>query len=123
MEKRVTFKNPWLPYALVAPQLAITAVFFLWPASQALFQSMLIEDPFGLSTEFVWFENFGELYDDPLYLRSMGTTAVFSSATAALSLSSALLLAVMADRVIKGAAFYKLALLWPYAATPAVAGV
>ena len=123
MEKRVTFKNPWLPYLLVAPQLAITAVFFLWPASQALFQSMLIEDPFGLSSEFVWFENFDELFADPLYLRSMGITAVFSISTAALSLSSALLLAVMADRVIKGAAFYKLALLWPYAVAPAVAGV
>ncbi len=123
MEKRVTFKNPWLPYLLVAPQLAVTAVFFLWPASQALFQSMLIEDPFGLSTEFVWFENFDELFADPLYLRSMGTTAVFSISTAALSLSSALLLAVMADRVIKGATFYKAALLWPYAVAPAVAGV
>ena len=123
MEKRVTFKNPWLPYLLVAPQLAVTAVFFLWPASQALFQSMLIEDPFGLSSEFVWFENFDELFADPLYLRSMGTTAVFSVSTAALSLSSALLLAVMADRVIKGAAFYKAALLWPYAVAPAVAGV
>ena len=123
MEKRVTFKNPWLPYLLVAPQLAVTAVFFLWPASQALFQSMLIEDPFGLSSEFVWFENFDELFADPLYLRSMGITAVFSVSTAALSLSSALLLAVMADRVIKGAAFYKSALLWPYAVAPAVAGV
>ena len=123
MEKRVTFKNPWLPYLLVAPQLAVTAVFFLWPASQALFQSMLIEDPFGLSSEFVWFENFDELFADPLYLRSMGITAVFSFSTAALSLSSALLLAVMADRVIKGAAFYKAALLWPYAVAPAVAGV
>ena len=123
MEKRVTFKNPWLPYLLVAPQLAVTAVFFLWPASQALFQSMLIEDPFGLSSEFVWFENFDELFADPLYLRSMGTTAVFSVSTAALALSSALLLAVMADRVIKGATFYKAALLWPYAVAPAVAGV
>jgi sn-glycerol 3-phosphate transport system permease protein len=123
MEKRVTFKNPWLPYLLVAPQLAVTAVFFLWPASQALFQSMLIEDPFGLKSEFVWFENFDELFADPLYLRSMGITAVFSFSTAALSLSSALLLAVMADRVIKGAAFYKSALLWPYAVAPAVAGV
>ena len=123
MEKRVTFKNAWLPYLLLAPQLAITAVFFLWPASQALFQSMLLEDPFGLRTEFVWFDNFQELIDDPLYLRSMGTTAVFSLSTAALALSSALLLAVMADRVIKGAAFYKLALLWPYAVAPAVAAV
>ena len=123
MQKRVTFRNPWLPYVLVAPQIIITFVFFIWPASQALFQSMLIEDAFGLSTEFVWFENFAELFDDPLYAESVWTTVVFSVSTTFLALSSGLLLAVMADRVIKGATFYKSALLWPYAVAPAVAGV
>jgi sn-glycerol 3-phosphate transport system permease protein len=123
MQKRVTFRSPWLPYVLVAPQIIITLVFFIWPASQALFQSMLIEDAFGLSTEFVWFDNFKELFTDPLYGESVWTTVVFSVSTTFLALSSGLLLAVMADRVIKGATFYKSALLWPYAVAPAVAGV
>lgn len=123
MQKRVTFRNPWLPYVLVAPQIIITLVFFIWPASQALFQSMLVEDAFGLSTEFVWFENFEDLFTDPLYGESVWTTVVFSVSTTALALSSGLLLAVMTDRVIRGATFYKSALLWPYAVAPAVAGV
>jgi sn-glycerol 3-phosphate transport system permease protein len=121
--KRVTFKNPWLPYVLLAPQLAITLVFFIWPAAQALYQSLLVQDAFGLSTEFVWFENFEELFSDPLYLDSFGITAVFSLSVAAASMSLALLLAVMADRTIKGATTYKTLLIWPYAVAPAVAGV
>ena len=123
MEKRVIFKNRWLPYLLVTPQIIITLVFFIWPASQALMQSVLIQDPFGLRTEFVWFDNFIELFSDPHYLSSLKTTLIFSSSTAFLALSLALLLAVMADRVIKGATVYKAALLWPYAVAPAVAGV
>jgi sn-glycerol 3-phosphate transport system permease protein len=123
VHKRVTFRNLWLPYLLVARQVVITLVFFIWPASQALFQSMLVEDPFGLRSQFVWFENFKELFDDPLYLESLSITAVFSTTTTLLALSSGLFLAVMADRVIKGAAVYKGALLWPYAVAPAVAGV
>ncbi len=123
MQKKVTFSNQWLPYILVAPQIIVTLVFFIWPASQALYQSLLIEDAFGLSSEFVWFENFEELFADPLYLESFGITAFFSASTAFLALSSALVLAVMADRVIKGATLYKLAFLWPYAVAPAVAGV
>ncbi|MCH8999671.1 MAG: sn-glycerol-3-phosphate ABC transporter permease UgpA [Proteobacteria bacterium] len=123
MQKRVTFRNPWLPYLLLAPQVIITLIFFIWPASQALFQSLLVEDPFGLRSEFVWFQNFEELFSDPLYADSLLITAVFSISTTFLALSSGLLLAVMADRVIKGAAAYKGALLWPYAVAPAVAGV
>ena len=123
MEKRVVFKNRWLPYLLVAPQIAITLVFFIWPASQALKQSVLIEDAFGLSTEFVWLDNFIELFSDPHYLSSLKTTLIFSASTSFLALSTALLFAVMADRVIKGAVIYKAALLWPYAVAPAVAGV
>jgi sn-glycerol 3-phosphate transport system permease protein len=113
----------WLPYFLVAPQIIITFIFFLWPASQALYQSFLIEDAFGLSSEFVWFENFEELFSDPLYLDSFYTTALFSVSTTFLSLSLSLLFAVMADRVIKGEMAYKSILLWPYAVAPAVAGV
>jgi len=123
MQKRVTFRNPWLPYVLLAPQVIITLIFFIWPASQALFQSLLVEDPFGLRSEFVWLQNFEELFSDPLYADSLLITAVFSISTTFLALSSGLLLAVMADRVIKGAAAYKGALLWPYAVAPAVAGV
>jgi sn-glycerol 3-phosphate transport system permease protein len=123
MDKRVVFRPSPLPYLLVLPQLVITAVFFLWPASQALYQSLLIEDPFGLSTEFVWFENFEDLFADPLYIGAFWTTAYFSAAVAALSLGFALLLAVMADRVIKGATAYKTLLIWPYAVAPAIAGV
>ncbi|MPZ11764.1 MAG: sn-glycerol-3-phosphate ABC transporter permease UgpA [Kiloniellaceae bacterium] len=123
MEKRVVFRSSPLPYLLVLPQLAVTAVFFLWPASQALYQSLLIEDPFGLSTEFVWFENFENLFADPLYIGSFWTTAYFSAAVTALSLGLALLLAVMADRVVKGAMTYKTLLIWPYAVAPAIAGV
>ncbi|MCG8358136.1 MAG: sn-glycerol-3-phosphate ABC transporter permease UgpA [Kiloniellales bacterium] len=123
MEKRAVFRHGAMPYLLVAPQLLITLIFFIWPASQALYQSLLIQDPFGLSVEFVWLENFGELFDDPLYLASFWTTAVFSTAVTALSLGLALLFAVMADRVIKGATTYKTLLIWPYAVAPAVAGV
>jgi sn-glycerol 3-phosphate transport system permease protein len=123
MEKRSTFNNLWLPYLLVAPQIIITFVFFIWPASQALYRSFLIEDAFGLSSEFIWFENFEELFRDPLYLESFKTTVIFSVSTTFLSLSLSLMFAVMADRVIKGEMAYKSILLWPYAVAPAVAGV
>ncbi len=123
MEKRVVFGHRVLPYLLVLPQMAITLVFFLWPASQAIYQSVLIEDAFGLSSEFVWFENYAALIADPLYLGSFQTTAFFSIAVAGLSIGLALFLAVMADRVVRGAMAYKTLLLWPYAVAPAVAGV
>ncbi|MBE0530317.1 MAG: sn-glycerol-3-phosphate ABC transporter permease UgpA [Rhodospirillales bacterium] len=123
MEKRVTFNNRVLPYLLVAPQIAVTLVFFIWPASQAVFQSVLIQDAFGLSTRFAWFDNFIYLFDNAEYLQSMKVTAVFSIAVALLALVSALFLAVQADRVIKGATTYKTLLIWPYAVAPAVAGV
>ena len=123
MEKRSTFNNLWLPYLLVAPQIIITFIFFIWPASQVLYRSFLIEDAFGLSSEFIWFENFEELFRDPLYLESFKTTVIFSVSTTFLSLSLSLMFAVMADRVIKGEMAYKSILLWPYAVAPAVAGV
>ncbi|WPZ32560.1 sn-glycerol-3-phosphate ABC transporter permease UgpA [Thalassobaculum sp. OXR-137] len=123
MIKRVTFRNLWLPYLLLLPQLAVTLIFFIWPAVQALYQSLLVEDAFGLSTEFVWFENFEALFSDPLYLDAFVNTVVFSFSVAFASMSLALLLAVMADRTIKGATAYKTLLIWPYAVAPAVAGV
>ncbi len=123
MEKRVVFKHPVLPYLLLAPQIVITLVFFIWPAMQAMKQSLMVEDAFGLSSEFVWFDNFVVLFEDPLYLESLWITAVFSVSVAALALSGALYLAVQADRVINGALVYRTLLIWPYAIAPAVAGV
>jgi len=123
MEKKVRFKSSWLPWALLAPQLAIVLVFFFWPAGQALYQSVLQEDVFGLSREFVGMQNFSRLFNDPLYLESFQTTALFSMLVALSGLSLALLLAVMADRVWRAASVYKTLLIWPYAVAPAVAGV
>lgn len=123
MLKRVTFNNRGLPYLLVAPQILITLVFFIWPASQALYQSMLIEDPFGLASEFAGFENFQGIFSDPNYLNSLRVTFVFSVAVTVLGLSVALVLAAMADRVIRAALTYRTLLIWPYAVAPAIAGV
>jgi sn-glycerol 3-phosphate transport system permease protein len=121
--KRVVFRNPWLPYALVAPQLAITLVFFIWPAGQALWQSLFVQDPFGLSRQFVGLENFARLLQDPGYLHSLRVTVVFSASVTFLALSVALVLAATADWIIRGATAYKTLLIWPYAVAPAVAGV
>ncbi len=123
MEKRAIFGGKTLPYLLLAPQLLITFVFFYWPASQAVWQSFLLQDAFGLKTDFVWSENYSHLFSDGDYYRAMGTTAIFSIAVTVLSLSIALLLAVQADKSIKGAGAYKTLLIWPYAVAPAIAGV
>jgi sn-glycerol 3-phosphate transport system permease protein len=123
MEKRAVFKSAWLPYALIFPQIVITILFFFWPAAQAIYWSLLVQDAFGTHTEFVWFDNFRELFHDELYLASFRVTAVFSVLVAGIGLSVSLLLAVMADRVLKGAGVYKLLLIWPYAVAPAVAGI
>jgi sn-glycerol 3-phosphate transport system permease protein len=123
MEKRVLFQSAWLPWLLIVPQMAIIVVFFFWPAGQALYQSVLQEDAFGTSREFVGMANFERLWNDPSYLDSFKTTAIFSVLVAASSMTLALLLAVMANRVIRGAGFYKTLLIWPYAVAPVVAGV
>jgi sn-glycerol 3-phosphate transport system permease protein len=123
MLKRVHFKHPVLPYLLVAPQLAITLVFFIWPAGQAVWQSMLVEDAFGLSTKFVWFENYLQLLSDPQYLNSIKVTAIFTVSVTALGIASGLFLATMADRVIRFSTGYRTLLITPYAVAPAVAGV
>lgn len=123
VEKRVRFKSWWLPWLLVAPQLVIVAVFFFWPAGQALMQSVLREDAFGASREFVGLENFRTLFADETYVASFRTTAVFSVLVAGLGLLASLTLAVMADRVVRGALLYRTLLIWPYAVAPSVAGV
>jgi sn-glycerol 3-phosphate transport system permease protein len=123
MEKRVTFRSAWLPYALVAPQLAITVVFFFWPAGQAVWYSFQLQDAFGLSSQFVWFDNFIALFRDANYWASFRTTAIFSFSVAAFSILISLLLAVMADRVVRGALVYRTIVIWPYAVAAAVSGV
>jgi sn-glycerol 3-phosphate transport system permease protein len=123
MEKRVIFDGKLLPYALLLPQLLVTLIFFYWPAGQTVWQSFLIQDAFGLSTEFVWLENYTTLFASADYYRSMLTTLIFSALVAGFSLGLALLLAVQADKQIKGASAYKTFLIWPYAVAPAVAGV
>jgi sn-glycerol 3-phosphate transport system permease protein len=123
MEKRVTFNERWLPYLLLGPQMIITLVFFFWPSGQAIYQSVLIEDAFGGNSKFVWFENFAQLFRDNSYAHSAQITVVFSFLVAGIGLGVSLLLAVMADRIIRGATGYKTFLVWPYAVAPAVAGV
>jgi sn-glycerol 3-phosphate transport system permease protein len=123
MEKKVRFKSGWLPWVLIAPQLAVILIFFFWPAGQALYQSVLSQDVFGTTTEFVGLENFQRLFKDPSYLESFYTTAIFSVLVAALGLSLALLLAVMANRVVRATKLYRTLLILPYAIAPAVAGV
>jgi sn-glycerol 3-phosphate transport system permease protein len=123
MQKRVIFRNIWLPYLLVAPQIAITLIFFIWPAYQALESSLYLEDAFGFSRNFVWFENFELLFADRGYLESFWKTFVFGISVTALSMSVALVLALAANRVIKTATTYRTLLIWPYAVAPALAGI
>lgn len=120
---RATFPHRFLPWLLVLPQLLISLVFFYWPALQAMWQSTLKEDPFGLSSRFVGLENFRKVLSDPAYLNSIQVTAFFSVVTAFLSMSIALLLAVQAEKVLRGKAFYRTLMIWPYAVAPAIAGM
>jgi sn-glycerol 3-phosphate transport system permease protein len=123
VEKRVVFKSAWLPWVLIAPQFIIITVFFFWPAGQALLQSVQRSDAFGSSVEFVGLENFRYLWNDPSYLESFKTTAIFSALVAGLGLSLSLVLAIFADRIVRGSGIYRTLLIWPYAVAPAVAGV
>lgn len=123
MEKRVVFNHKLLPYLLLAPQLLITVIFFFLPAGQAIWQSFFIESAFGGDQQFVGLDNYTALFNNPYYFDSFQVTFVFSIAVAVTGLSVSLLLAVMADRVIKGAMLYKTMLIWPYAVAPAVVGV
>ncbi|QEN87369.1 sn-glycerol-3-phosphate ABC transporter permease UgpA [Labrys sp. KNU-23] len=123
MEKRSVFSGKLLPWLLLAPQLAITLVFFYWPVTQAIRQSFFIEDSFGTTSDFVWFENYQLLFAQPEYYKAVGVTLTFALLVSVLSLGLALILAVQADKKIKGAGFYRTMLIWPYAVAPAVAGV
>ena len=123
MHKQAVFQSWWLPCVLVTPQLAVVLIFFYWPAAQAVLQSFLVQDAFGLSTTFVWFDNYKELLSQPDYFAAIVRTFVFSFAIALSSLSLALLLAVMADKPLRGVTLYRTLLIWPYAVAPPVAGV
>ena len=105
------------------PQLVIISVFFFWPAGQAVLQSFQLEDAFGLSKEWVGFQNFIYLWNDPTYLASFKTTAWFSVMVAGLGIGISLVLAIFADRVVRGAMVYKTLLIMPYAVAPVIAGV
>jgi sn-glycerol 3-phosphate transport system permease protein len=123
MEKRVHFGSTWLPYVLVLPQIAVTLVFFFWPAAETLYYSVLLQDAFASKIQFVWLDNFLTLFHDPHYLASFKVTALFSAIVAVTGLTLSLLLAVFADRVLRGTHAYRTLLIWPYAVAPAVAGV
>lgn len=123
MEKRVVFKSAWLPYVLLLPQLTITALFFFWPAAQAVYFSFQLQDAFGMTTQFVGFQNYIDLFRDSHYLKSFRTTAFFSLVVAFSGMSIALVFATMADSIVRGALAYKTLLIWPYAVAPAIAGV
>src|SRR5688572_9926971 len=123
MEKRVLFRSAWLPWALIAPQMAVVLVFFFWPASQAIVQSLQSQDAFGISTVWVGLDNFVTLFEDAAYVESFKVTAVFSILVAGLGIAISLVLAVFADRILRGGVVYKTFLIIPYAVAPAVAGV
>ena len=122
MNQKIYYHNKLLAYLLIAPQILITLIFFIWPAAQALYQSFLVEDAFGLGSEFVWFENFIFLFEDEYYVDSFGRTALFSFLVAFVSMSFSLVLAGFAERVIRGELIYKSLLIWPYAVAPVLAG-
>lgn len=121
--KRSIFRNQLLPWVLLAPQLAVTLVFFLWPAVQAGWQSFLREDAFGLKTTFVGFDNYARLWRDGEYLNSVIVTVWFSLAVVLVAMSIALVLALAVDRMIASARSYTTLLVWPYAVAPAIAGL
>ncbi len=123
MDKRVVFRSAWLPWVLIAPQALVITMFFFWPAAQALLLSVQQSDAFGTSVEWVGLDNFRNLWNDETYLASFYTTAIFSTLVAVLGIGLSLMLAVFADRIVKGALVYKTLLIWPYAVAPAVAGV
>jgi sn-glycerol 3-phosphate transport system permease protein len=123
MIKRSIFSNRFLPYILILPQILVTVTFFYWPALQGLMQSMMLSDPFGLHNRFVWFDNFIQLFRDPLYLQSVATTLIFSASTAFVSISTGLFLATLANRALKAKAVIRTFLIWPYAVAPAISGV
>ncbi len=123
IRKRSYFKTRSLPYLLILPQILITLTFFYWPAVQGVITSFQVSDPFGFRTKFVWFDNFIALFSDPLYLKSIATTLLFSGSVAIVSIGFGLFLASMANRVLKLTTLTRTLLIWPYAIAPAISGI
>ncbi len=123
MQRRVIFPQQGLPLLLLLPQLAVTLIFFFWPGAQAVYMSLLQQDAFGISVQFVGLDNFRAVFADEGYVEAFWRTMLFSAAVTVLAMVPALVLAVMADRVVKGTTAYTTAMLVPYAIAPAVAGV
>jgi len=123
MIKRSIFKSRLLPYLLIGPQILVTAAFFYWPAAQGVVQSMMRSDPFGLRNQFIWFDNFTALFSDPLYLKSIIITLIFSAATAFTSIALGLFIATMANRAFQAKTAIRTLLIWPYAVAPAISGI
>jgi sn-glycerol 3-phosphate transport system permease protein len=122
MERKVVFKGIALPLLLLAPQIAVTLIFFFWPAAQAIWMSMLLQDPLGFSVQFVGFENFVTVLKDPAYLDTLWRTFFFAACVTVLAIVPALLLAVMVDKTVRASNLYTTSLVIPYAIAPAVAG-
>ncbi len=123
LRKRSYFKSRSLPYLLILPQILVTLTFFYWPAVQGVFASFRLSDPFGFHTKFVWFDNFIALFTDPLYLKSIVTTLIFSASVASVSIVCGLFLATMANRALRCTALTRTLLIWPYAIAPAISGI
>lgn len=121
--KRTVFQNRWLPWLLLAPQLSITLIFFVWPALLAVWQSFLRQDAFGLNTRFVGLENYTRLLHSPEYLHSFRVTLVFTLLVTVVTMGFALIMAVAVSRLIRAGRSYTTLLVWPYAIAPAVAGI
>jgi sn-glycerol 3-phosphate transport system permease protein len=123
MDRRTHFNGWLLPVALLLPQLLVTIFFFYWPAAEAVWSSMTVQDPFGQGSVFVGLDNFVDLFSDPLYRAAIFRTVVFCATVTALAMSLALLLAICAEREIRGRAIYRTLLIWPYAVAPAMSAV
>ena len=120
--KRAGFTNIWLPVSLLLPQLSIIAIFFYWPAGWAVQSSFYLQDPFGFGSTFVGLDNYTDLGRNSEYMRIAWFTVVYTTLVTLFSLGIALLLAVKADKVIRGARTYRTLLMWVYAVAPPVAG-
>ncbi len=123
VERRTVFRGWKLPVALVLPQLLLTIFFFYWPAGEAIWSSLTRADAFGINVDFVWFENFLDLFNDPLYRDSLVRTVVFCASVCVISMGLAMVLALFADRELRGRGIYRTLLIWPYAIAPAIAAV
>lgn len=121
--KKSIFKNPWLPYFLIAPQMIVVLVFFFWPAFDSLRLSVFKVSPFGDIQIFVGLDNFIDLLTSPEYYRSVYHSFLFSLGVTFSCLTVSLFLAILANQKIRGLTFYRSAILWTFGIAPPVAGI